>query len=363
MLLTRLAQARTASRCGNTITHLKMPGPSTIESSRSIIDSSWCYNREVGKRILDISGLREGHHLVHMLSRRAPVGFVCLSCRLTNAVPVGSRFSLSVCHNALRRSYSDAISPAKFEQDLKNLTDDGEAFRRVNHKQKGKGKRQSSHRPRPQPEVYRSRGQRVRPKTEALSIDILGRPAHAIVMKDIGSSKNKYDIPQTEAENDSEPVNLSDVLKQQAGVSTSDEVLLNIHELRPSQPRPITQRDFDSLRDVLVQGFTKAQLAAYMVRHQPETESPKPPHSSSGAPWVLEQWPWVPDAAAIGKVSDPVLDGYLHASMSPKDQLAVRLMRECWAISTQEVENGQGYLDVRLRDLEFALLLGSYPLY
>lgn len=182
-------------------------------------------------------------------------------------------------------------------------------------------------------------------------------------MKDVGYLRKKRGISQAEAEGDADPVNLSDVLSQETGIPTSDEVLLNIDELRPIQSRSIPQKDFDSLRDVLVNGFTKAQLEAYMAHYQAEAEFSKAIPYPNNGPWVLEQWPWVPKAAAVSKASDPALDGYLHKSMSPKEQLAVRLIRGCWEVSTQEVESGQGYLDVVLREVEFSLLLGSYPLY
>lgn len=292
---------------------------------------------------------------------------MCLSCRLTLAGSAGGRFSVSVSREAPRRAYSDAFTDAfanaipstkPQEQKQKNPDDDA-TFRRINAKDRSK--RPPPRRPNnTQPEIYRSKGGRLRPKEEALSIDILGKPAHAIVMKAVGSTNRKPRVPDTEAEGDVDHVNLSDVLSQQVGIPTADEVLQNIHDLRPGHSRSIPQKELDSLKDVLVKGFTKAQLETYMAGYKSEIEPPTGISDISAASWVLEQWPWLPETGTVSKMSDPLLDGYLHKSMSPKEQLAIRLIRECWRVSAQEVENSQGYLDVKLRDVEFTLLLGSY---
>lgn len=303
-------------------------------------------------------------NLALMISRRVTAGFVCLSCRLALAGSRRSRLPSLVYSTAPRRTYTEAATPTNDQEQQQQQQQEEEkaSFRRVHIKDKhDKLRHRSPRRPsQPPPEVYRSKAGQVLPKEEALSIDILGKPAHAIVMKPFGSAHKKRGIRNAEAESDPGHVNLSDILDKQIGIPTADEVLQNIHELRPPHSRSIPQKDFDSLRDVLVKGFTKAQLVSYMAHYRPETEPTTTTTPESNPPWVLEQWPWLPEAAPASNTADPALDGYLHTTMSPKEQLAVRLIRECWRVATHEVENSQGYLDVKLRDLEFALLLGSY---
>ena len=289
-----------------------------------------------------------------MLSTKTGYGFVCLSCRRIG-LPASrhrcpSLSALCCSSSSPKRNYSHGPGKAPRSEATKRAGEDENLFRRV-----------VSGGPRFQPEVYHSRGHSLRPREENLSVDILGRPAHAIIMRDIGESRSAHQIPQAPEEPRPEPLNLVDALERQVISPTLEEILQNIHELRPSHSRPIPQKEFDSLKDDLIHGLTGVQLAAYISNFQieePSIEAPPDP-SPTATPWVLEQWPWVPYALPGSKVSDPSLIGYVHKSMSSKEQLAVRLMRECWGVSTQEVEKGPGHLDVRLRDLEFELLLGT----
>ncbi|ROW10286.1 hypothetical protein VMCG_01662 [Cytospora schulzeri] len=73
-------------------------------------------------------------------------------------------------------------------------------------------------------------------------------------------------------------------------------------------------------------------------------------------PWMVEQSHWSPEVAGAVEETEYPLRGYILKSMRPKQRLAVQLMRECWGVSAQELQDGNGHLDVRVRDLEFKLL-------
>ncbi|KAI5867737.1 mitochondrial inner-membrane-bound regulator-domain-containing protein [Durotheca rogersii] len=75
--------------------------------------------------------------------------------------------------------------------------------------------------------------------------------------------------------------------------------------------------------------------------------------------WVKIMTPWVP----LGPWSKPGSDttdftilGYVDTSAHPKDKLAVRIMRECWDLSIQELDGGLGDTRVRIRTRDFQLL-------
>ncbi|KUI61286.1 hypothetical protein VP1G_08451 [Cytospora mali] len=73
-------------------------------------------------------------------------------------------------------------------------------------------------------------------------------------------------------------------------------------------------------------------------------------------PWMVEQAHWCPEVAGAVEETEYPLRGYILKSMRPKQRLVVQLMRECWGVSAQELQDGNGRLDVRVRDLEFQLL-------
>ncbi|KAL1883376.1 hypothetical protein VTK73DRAFT_8943 [Phialemonium thermophilum] len=315
-----------------------------------------------------------------MISRKSAVGFVCLHCRLSRAVFVGSRSWLlwnsvqqrrnhdaAAIHGAgQEQRFEAAENTGNFTEKQSDASDPIQAQGsqgeegRTDHNPVPTAPRKATsrgRRSRPTPEVYYTRGHKVRPREEKVPIDILGKPAHAIVMNDLGKLQKRRPVVQ-DTDDQRPNVNLSHVLEQQQSVLTPDDVFRNIEELRPNGTRALTQREFDSLKDTLMHGFTKAQLDAYMAQH--ELQAGKDPADSSqnaAAPWIVEKWDWVPETGASTQTGDRVLEGYVHRLMSPKEQLAVRLIRKCWFVSAVEVENRLGHIDVRLRSLEFELLM------
>ena len=109
------------------------------------------------------------------------------------------------------------------------------------------------------------------------------------------------------------------------------------------------------IAEVLQQGFTAAQLQEYIRNNLREDLG----HDDVGGtyPWVEDKSPWVPARAETTSPTEPHLLGYVDKSTTPKRKTVMRLMRECWGVSNRELNDRPGRLDVRVRELEFSLLM------
>ncbi|KKY31447.1 hypothetical protein UCDDA912_g08638 [Diaporthe ampelina] len=172
---------------------------------------------------------------------------------------------------------------------------------------------------------------------------------------------------------------IEDLLDEQ-DVLSLDDVVKNIHGLNP-QRQIVSAREFKSLFNTLLSGFTILQLEKYVVWHReqpvlemiknevfgeneslseestiPEDVVPKRREYA----WMTEQAHWTPYVDGAVEEAQYPLAGYVMKSMPPKQRLVVQLMRECWEISVQELLDGNGHVDIRVRDLEFKLLTRKY---
>jgi hypothetical protein len=207
--------------------------------------------------------------------------------------------------------------------------------------------------------VYKSRGQIVSPEPEGLAIDILGKPGSAIVLRETPDRRKQRQAQQHLRDDDAAEaqVDPASLLVDEEAAAVSEDILLNIHELKPEGTTVLTDRQFTQLKNTLVGGFTSAQLARYVREYgamqQLTQEVDRVPET---APWILERQPWVPGLGKAVADVDPYLEGYITKGMVPKTRLVVRLIRECWGVSNQNVLDKDGYLSIRLRDVEFSLL-------
>jgi hypothetical protein len=318
---------------------------------------------------------------------------VCLRCQLSLASPGRARplppqlfNNRTAIHNAPRRAYSDSADSSKpeapsFESYFEPKKDDRQKdstqpteptepteptpgkdqefqVRRV--VQEGRRNHLSPRMRADREPIYQSKGQRLKPTEQNLPIDILGKPGHAIVMRDVGPRRKRLMQQLIEASDPTlssfDTAQLSQIYQsaEQLDPPSSDEVLRNIDELKP-ESSVIPRRDFETLQKKLSDGFTKTQLATYIARHAMEARK-KDGKRGKTKPWVLEQWAWAPENQTPG-TADALLTGYLSKSPSPKDRLVVGLMRRCWGLSAQELQSRQGHLDVKVKDLQFDLLM------
>ncbi|OIW30498.1 hypothetical protein CONLIGDRAFT_574312 [Coniochaeta ligniaria NRRL 30616] len=240
-----------------------------------------------------------------------------------------------------------------------NRAEDGPLYRHIRVSSKG----QSRSHPRALaplktgPEFYTAKGQRLKPTNRSLPIDILGKPGHALVLRDAGPRRKK-ELEQMAPDKPSDsasPMSLAKIYAStQVDVPSSAEVLQNIHELQPAEP-VLSRRKFEALKKTLYKGFTKTQLAAYI--HRSSVMAKNKDKITQVRPWVLEKWPWTPEVDTYWGTADALLQGYVSKTTPPKERLATALMRQCWGLGIQELQSQQGYLDVKVQDLQFDLLM------
>lgn len=249
-----------------------------------------------------------------------------------------------------------------------------------------------------------------------LAVNTLGKPAEILVLRDRGTWKRKalpiFKSPKETAQNS---LTIEDFLEQEERPSL--DFLQYLDELMPDH-KTLPAREFKSLYDTLLSGFTSLQLEYYVEwcrKGRPPFEGKKdetldeelvvdedgiaieeflgteeatasedimdsedatadedvaadeaqtPPSSLYDKPveypWMAERSHWSPEVAGAIEETEHPLRGYVLKSMRPKNRLVVQLMRECWGVSAHELQNGTGRLDIRVRDLEFKLLTRKY---
>jgi hypothetical protein len=207
---------------------------------------------------------------------------------------------------------------------------------------------QTNHLPRYAPAYFHS-GQALR---------LSQRPSEADVpLTDVDVADERLDENITEA--DAEQIWNS--LLGEEGEPTEAEVFSYIDELRPTDETILSETAFSKSARELAEGFTVAQLHAYIRKYRKPTALP------TVYPWEVRRRPWVPDVygdeatvdskfKAIGPGSSLLLKGYIQTSMTNKERVVVQLMRECWGVSIREMMEAPGQLDVTVQELEFALL-------
>ena len=174
--------------------------------------------------------------------------------------------------------------------------------------------------------------------------------------KDVVKKSSKRREPEPVASDTPPQVDLASLLTSQSDDSLPEDILLNIHELRPKDTRVLSEKEFMKLKKELLQGFTSVQLEDYIKEYLDTRRLALEEFITEEPPWILERRPWVPAVENAGQDVEPQLDGYITADMTPKERLVTRLMRKCWDLSYQEVLDRDGYLVLRLRDVEFSLL-------
>ncbi|KAI1427222.1 hypothetical protein F5Y12DRAFT_737931 [Xylaria sp. FL1777] len=209
---------------------------------------------------------------------------------------------------------------------------------------------------------YISRNRILNEAAARLGPDMLGKPAYAIVMKDGGIRRKETPLPSYEDKSES-PENLAAagieaLLDDQRVPPTQEEVRSNISGLQPQTDKVLPEKDFRKLQALLTGGFLNAQLHDYIGWHKKQettADSPPPPEF----PWILERRPWVPLQSQPDAVEavDPMLQGYVSDTATPKDKLGIRLMRECWGLSIAELQTQQGETWIKLPTCEFVLLM------
>ncbi|KAK2000435.1 hypothetical protein LX36DRAFT_630609 [Colletotrichum falcatum] len=188
---------------------------------------------------------------------------------------------------------------------------------------------------------HRRIGQRsVYLQSQELDVNMLGEKARAIFMREVRGKKVSRKLPVEET-----PVpefDLKASLEAQAKDLPMEEALANVDSVRPTDPI-VSQSEFDGLLEALLNGFTVAQLRAYLARES--TKAQKMPMGGNALQydWIQDENPWAP-------LLKPEVIG------SPKERLVLTLMIEAWRLSIRESVDGIGFYSAEISQRTFALL-------
>jgi hypothetical protein len=204
-----------------------------------------------------------------------------------------------------------------------------------------------------------------------LGSEMLGKPAYAIVMRDGGNVRRQSPLGSKANKTESQgnvAQSIESLLDSQREPPTLQEVRSNIQDLQPQTDKVLSKKDFRKLQQLLTEGFLSSHLQDYMewrkadAHHESQeivTDAPSHPEF----PWIREMSPWVPLQVQSNAVdgTDVALQGYISDTTSPKEKLAIRLMRECWGLSIAELETQLGETLIKLRNYDFILLMRESP--
>ncbi|KAI1493948.1 mitochondrial inner-membrane-bound regulator-domain-containing protein [Biscogniauxia mediterranea] len=330
-----------------------------------------------------------------MISRGISSGNVCLGCRLRilrqhsrllrPISPVNRTFDLRFVSS----SFSSSSSTPGFEED-------GEWYERRSRTgpDEGSGEDPAAKSGKPYRRLAshkkRLSGRRLLTETSSnLGLDMLGKPARAIVMKDGGIVKDRTgfnDSESIEVVADHEVADIEAMLESRGVHPTADDVHSYIDSLKPQTDTTMTEKEFRKLQNLLVDGFLSSQLISYYNKHNKDhrhldlddalKESGVEQTASESAEesigehietkirkrvWIKSISPWVPlscsGSATKGEEMNPSLRGYIPPGAAPKERLAIRILRECWGLTIAELTVGLGETQVKLRNHEFVLLM------
>lgn len=261
-----------------------------------------------------------------MLSRASALPRVCLSCRLSlSGHGAARRFDAMPQYTArLIRRYSSehaSDSAATYEAKLMKLVSD---------------------------EYYHD----FLIKKD-LDLKSLGRPVSALIIKNPNEMRSRpMPLPELdeEAPSTGTPLRVDDVLtmEEDSGSDSLEEVMKNLDELRPSGTDALKLRQMEKLVGALDDGFTWQQLKSYCA-----TRNQKPRSWAKDAnpySWIVQHKPW--EAVRMVQLE----------KLTPKRQLAAKIITGVWDVGVREQVNGPGSMLVWLRPSVFELLFRTYRL-
>lgn len=213
------------------------------------------------------------------------------------------------------------------------------------------------------PKIYGRTGTKQVGNSVTLSgVDALGKDAEVLVLRDLMSKsqkvkKKKSPLGEGPAP---EPINILARLQSERGIVSSKDVEAHINECKPTEGTIQTWDDFNGLVQLLNKSFTIPQLKNYVQSYPEEERMRKVPSLGVGILYdenaIFRATPWVPEISPINQpVDDNPLRGYSPASYNYKQNIAVRILRECWQMEVPELVDGIGEVEVQvqIRDLDF----------
>jgi hypothetical protein len=208
------------------------------------------------------------------------------------------------------------------------------------------------------------RGHRLREKRAQLNVDSLGTPAEVIVLRDAGF--NSRPLPDIEELKVAEKVDILKQLDAERGLITQADVEKNIEDCRPEE-KTISWTEFQHVQRQLVSGFTTSQLIKYLdaPRHrQKKVEEGCEVGTREGSRGtIIGKSQWMAQVSETGdKFEENSLRGYDSEAFTPKQRLALLLMRQCWQMEALEVIESIGEVELEIASSDLELLIGKWEL-
>lgn len=212
------------------------------------------------------------------------------------------------------------------------------------------------------PKIYGYTGIKQVGNSVTLSgVDALGKNAEVLVLRD---SKLKFYKAKNKSPLDASPppenIDILARIQSERGIVSSKDVEAHINECKPAQGTIQTWDDFNGLVQLLQKSFTNPQMKKYIQSYPEEERMRKVPSLGVGILYdenaISRATPWVPETSPINQpVDDDPLRGYSPASYNYKQNIAVRILRECWQIEVPELVDGIGEVEVQvqIKDLDF----------
>ncbi|KAL7961816.1 mitochondrial inner-membrane-bound regulator domain-containing protein [Trichoderma compactum] len=187
-------------------------------------------------------------------------------------------------------------------------------------------------------------------QSRSVSVAALGEQIDAIMLKNPNEMKKpkravrrlQEDAAEATVELDTERDNMVDV-KEESDEEAMAAAMKNIDDLRPVDKTILRMKDFDSLANTLLDGFTFNQLAKYFSQKRLSL-SKRDQGTPLRYPWIVKQDPWV--------AAKPDHWGPLR----PKQRQVIMIMQILWNLEVQEQVEGLGRTLVWLQPRIFELI-------
>lgn len=189
---------------------------------------------------------------------------------------------------------------------------------------------------------------RTRLDRQNVGLGALGQKFDALVMNDpdaLGHREGRFipshnELPPSIA---LDPETFSRV--EEPGMEPDEEAFLNLDSLRPTMSSTLTRHDFESLRDMIAEGFNGSQLILYWQRHRdPDV---KPVDASAAYTWLKDLGTWKPVDEEIYPTS---------RETKAKISYANRIMTQIWGLQVQEEVEMPGRVTAKLATVPHTLI-------
>ncbi|KAI9644415.1 hypothetical protein NHQ30_007772 [Ciborinia camelliae] len=196
-------------------------------------------------------------------------------------------------------------------------------------------------------------------------VDALGKSAEVLVLRDSKLRFYKEKVKDMDEAPAPESIDILARVQSERGIISSEDLETNINEFKPQKDKIQTWEDFNDVVQSLHTSFTNNQLKKYIQSYPRKQRMRRVPSLGLGILYDKEAisrcTPWVPEISPINQpIDNSPLRGYSPASYNPKQNHAVRVLRECWQLEVPEIVEGIGEVEIQIaiKDLDFLVSQG-----